>query len=165
MPGEACVGAACGPAKFPKNVPHIRRTFSLLQTHSMARMSIPAVGSDPTSINLTQILARLHQQLIVPDEATEARLSSSMERHRLENVYMTPPHSEQFNKGLTSFQSLAHANSLLLELEQDALSISNPNKKQETQAELFKKRELILRLEERLGEYNEVCLRGCIKGV
>jgi hypothetical protein len=53
-------------------------------------------------------------------------------------------------------QSIQYASTLLLQLEQEALSIKNPNQKQETQAELFKKRELILRLEERLGEYGYV---------
>ncbi|TVY27200.1 hypothetical protein LHYA1_G004652 [Lachnellula hyalina] len=104
----------------------------------MARTSIAASGSDPTTITLTRLLTRLHQTLIIPNEATETKLhTSSIEREKLGT-------------------SIEYANGLLLELEQEALNIKNPNKKQETQAELFKKRELILRLEERLGEYEDV---------
>ncbi|TVY15641.1 hypothetical protein LARI1_G005688 [Lachnellula arida] len=104
----------------------------------MARTSIAASGSDPTTITLTRLLTRLHQTLIIPNEATESKLhTSSIEREKLGT-------------------SIEYANSLLLELEQVALNIKNPNKKQETQAELFRKRELILRLEERLGEYEDV---------
>jgi hypothetical protein len=54
-------------------------------------------------------------------------------------------------------QNVEYARGLLLKLEQDALNIKAQNKKQETQAELVRKREALQRLSERLEELNEVC--------
>lgn len=55
--------------------------------HKMVHTSMAAGGSDPTSITLTRLLARLHKTLIVPDEQTERKLhASSIEREKLETV-------------------------------------------------------------------------------
>ncbi|CZR58055.1 uncharacterized protein PAC_07945 [Phialocephala subalpina] len=107
----------------------------------MARLSTvnsPAAPPDPTAINLSRMLARLQQTLINPDSATEARLrASSLERGRVGT-------------------NLEHARTLLMHLEQDATSIRVQGTRQETQAELVRKRELLQRLGERLQELNEL---------
>ncbi|KAF4613405.1 hypothetical protein G7Y89_g15481 [Cudoniella acicularis] len=108
----------------------------------MARLSTSAGAAapvpDPTSVNLNRMLARLQQILITPHPETESRLrASSLEREKVG-------------------KNLDYANSLILRLEQDAQNIKIPAKRQDTQAELFRKREIILRLEERLQELNEV---------
>jgi hypothetical protein len=56
----------------------------------MARLSSanpPPAPPDPTAINLTRMLARLHGIIITPDSDTEARLrASSLERERVGTV-------------------------------------------------------------------------------
>ncbi|KAH6673135.1 synaptobrevin [Halenospora varia] len=108
----------------------------------MARLSISGGAAPPStdlnSINLTRMVARLHQLLIVPDLETEARLkASSLEREKVAT-------------------NLQYANELLLKLEQDAQYIKILSKKQEMQLDLVKKRDVLLRIEERLQELNEV---------
>jgi len=60
------------------------------RTQNMARLSSmnpPAVAADPTSANLTRMLARLQKTIINPDVETEARLHhSSLERQKLTAV-------------------------------------------------------------------------------
>ncbi|RDL41229.1 Uncharacterized protein BP5553_01208 [Venustampulla echinocandica] len=103
-----------------------------------APVPVPAPAIDPTSINLTRMLARLQQTLIAPSSETESRLRfSSFEREKVGT-------------------NIRYANQLLLRLEEEAQNIKIPAKKQETQAELYRKRELILRLEEQLQEFEEL---------
>ncbi|PBP16191.1 synaptobrevin [Diplocarpon rosae] len=102
----------------------------------MARLS-SANAPDLTTINLTRLLARLKQTLITPDSATESRLRTSLERDKIEI-------------------NLECARTLLLRLEQDAQGIKVQSRKQEVQTDLVHKREIILRLSERLQELNEL---------
>lgn len=84
------------------------------------------------------MLARLQQILVTPSSETESRLrSSSFEREKVG-------------------ANLRYANKLLLRLEEEAQNIKIPTKKQERQGELYRKREMILRLEEQLQEFEEV---------
>ncbi|KAH8756550.1 hypothetical protein BGZ57DRAFT_909276 [Hyaloscypha finlandica] len=105
----------------------------------MARLStVNNPAPDPTAINLTRMIARLQKILISPDQDTESKLrSSSLEREKVGT-------------------NLEHARSLLLKLEQDAQNIKVQTRKQETQMELSKKREMIQRLSERLEELHEL---------
>ncbi|KAK2629885.1 hypothetical protein QTJ16_000705 [Diplocarpon rosae] len=102
----------------------------------MARLS-SANAPDLTAINLTRLLARLKQTLITPDSATESRLRTSLERDKIEI-------------------NLEYARTLLVRLEQDAQGIKVQSRKQEVQKDLVQKREIILRLSERLQELNEL---------
>ncbi|CZT47582.1 uncharacterized protein RSE6_08162 [Rhynchosporium secalis] len=102
----------------------------------MARLS-SANAPDLTTINLTRLLARLQQTLISPDSVTEARLRTSFEREKVGT-------------------NIEYARTLLVRLEQDALSIKVQSKKHEVQADLVSKRETIQRLAERLEELNEL---------
>lgn len=109
----------------------------------MARLSSSmstSSHSNPTDINLTRLIARLRETLIVPDEATEKLLRrSSLERERVgENV--------------------AYARDLLIRLEQDALNIKVQSRRQEVQNDLVAKRGVLQRFQEVLEELNEVCL-------
>lgn len=53
----------------------------------LSSMNPPAVAADPTSANLTRMLARLQKTIINPDVETEARLHhSSLERQKLTAV-------------------------------------------------------------------------------
>ncbi|KAH8670290.1 hypothetical protein BGZ60DRAFT_407094 [Tricladium varicosporioides] len=108
----------------------------------MARLSISGGAAPPStdlnSINLTRMVARLHQLLIVPDPETEARLkASSLEREKVAT-------------------NLQYAKELLLKLEQDAQYIKILSRKQEMQFDLVRKRDVLLRIEERLQELNEI---------
>ena len=123
----------------------------------MARLSsVNNPAPDPTAINLTRMIARMQKILISPDQDTESKLrSSSLERERVATVSQPVLYSHVYlSKGL---QNLEYARSLLLKLEQDAQNIKVQNRKQETQVELSKKREMIQKLVERLEELNEVC--------
>lgn len=55
-----------------------------------------------------------------------------------------------------SNQNLEYAGNLLLKLEQDALGIRVLSKKQDVQGDLTRKRDALLRLQERLQDLNEV---------
>ncbi|EKD14010.1 synaptobrevin [Drepanopeziza brunnea f. sp. 'multigermtubi' MB_m1] len=102
----------------------------------MARLS-SANAPDPTAVNLTRLLSRLHKTLVTPDAETERRLQTSLERDKVGT-------------------NLDYARALLVRLEQDAQKIKVQSRKQETQADLVQKRELILRLSERLQEMREL---------
>ncbi|CAL3963351.1 unnamed protein product [Diplocarpon coronariae] len=102
----------------------------------MARLS-SANTPNLTTINLTRLLARLHQTLITPDSATESRLRTSLERDRVGT-------------------NLEYARNLLVQLEQDAQGIKVQSKKHEVQTDLVHKRQIILRLSERLQELNDL---------
>ncbi|CAG8957035.1 hypothetical protein HYFRA_00012516 [Hymenoscyphus fraxineus] len=97
-----------------------------------------AGAPDHTSLNLTRMLARLNSILITPDQQTEHRLKvSEIEREKVGT-------------------NLQYASSLLTQLEKEAQNIKNLTKKQEAQTELVRKREVLLRLEERLEELNDL---------
>ncbi|KAL2068954.1 hypothetical protein VTL71DRAFT_15292 [Oculimacula yallundae] len=102
----------------------------------MARLSTTNTP-DLTTINLTRLLARLQQTLINPDSVTESRLRTSLEREKVGT-------------------NIEYAKTLLVRLEQDALSIKVQSKKHEVQTDLVSKRETIQRLTERLEELNEL---------
>ncbi|KAL3428226.1 Protein transport protein use1 [Phlyctema vagabunda] len=93
--------------------------------------------SDPTGINLTRLIARLREKLITPDEVTESLLRRSRsEREQVAEI-------------------VTYARSLLTRLEQDAQEIKVQTRKQEVQADLIKKRQLVERFGERIEELNE----------
>jgi hypothetical protein len=96
---------------------------------------------------------------MTPDSETESRLHSSVyERQKVGTVRNSSIHpSTRHISDYVHVQNLEHARTLLLRLEQDALNIKVQAKKQETQADLIRKREVLDRLAERLQEYNEVC--------
>jgi hypothetical protein len=66
----------------------------------MARLStVNTPAPDPTSINLTRMIARLQRILISPDQDTESKLrSSSLEREKVGTVSQPiPPPSRTYN--------------------------------------------------------------------
>ncbi|TAQ84638.1 hypothetical protein B7494_g7040 [Chlorociboria aeruginascens] len=106
--------------------------------HATKQVAETRILYNEASINLTRMLARLQKILINPDSSTESRLRvSSYEREKIGT-------------------NIKYAEGLLLQLEQDALTIKVQTKKHETQANLIKKRDIIQRLLERLQELNEV---------
>jgi len=102
----------------------------------MARLSTAGASTPETAaINLTRLLSRLQKTLLRPDSVTEQRLrSSSYERIKVGT-------------------NLDYAKTLLLRLEQDTVNIKIQSRKQEAQAELLQKRDVIRALDERLEEF------------
>ncbi|KAI9742236.1 MAG: hypothetical protein M1818_004136 [Claussenomyces sp. TS43310] len=94
------------------------------------------LAADPTSIDLTRLVARLQQTLLKPDETTERRLRTS-------------PY-ERSKVGA----NLEYARKLLVRLEQDSLTIGVQSRRHEAQADLLRKREAIDRLHDQLEEYS-----------
>jgi hypothetical protein len=70
-----------------------KRIPYLFNTARMARLStVNTPAPDPTSINLTRIIARLQRILISPDQETESKLrSSGLERDRVGTVRQPCP--------------------------------------------------------------------------
>ncbi|KAI9812859.1 MAG: hypothetical protein M1827_004377 [Pycnora praestabilis] len=95
-----------------------------------------AQAPDPTRINLTRLLSRLQHTLISPDGDSRA-LRSSYERTRIG-------------------ANLDYARSLLLRLEHESSSIKTQSRKQNIQADLVEKRELLRRLNEKLHELGQL---------
>lgn len=120
----------------------------------MARLSTGAAAQDPTSINLSRMISRLHDTLIKPDADTESLLRrSSYERKKVAEVgYVTG----RLREILTHWQNVEYSRGLLVRCEQDALDIRVQSRKQEVQTDLLRKRQAIERFAERLEELEEV---------
>ncbi|PQE16963.1 synaptobrevin protein [Rutstroemia sp. NJR-2017a BBW] len=102
----------------------------------MARLnSLPALEQNASFMNLERMLARLQKNLTSAD--LSAKAGNHFEREKMGT-------------------NLEYARNLLIHVEQDAQNIKVLSKKQEVQADLVRKRELLHRLGERLQELNEL---------
>ncbi|KAL0254552.1 hypothetical protein SLS55_010029 [Diplodia seriata] len=103
----------------------------------MARtQALPAHQPDPTQISLTRLLDRLQTALLSPHADPKLR-SSSFERTKVG-------------------ANLEYARSLLLRLEHDTAAVKIQSRKQQQQADLQAKRDLIKQLNQRLYELNQL---------
>ena len=113
-------------------------------------------AQDTTAIDFSRLLMRLQSILVTPDAARETKLrTSSYEREKVGHVSVFP------SKGaaelvLPARQNLEYARSLLTRLERDASKLKNQTRRQETQADLVGKREVLQMLHGRLQELNEL---------
>jgi hypothetical protein len=121
--------------------------YSKLQTSAyskMARlsqdygMSVPIARHTDTFTDLNRLLSRLQQTILRADAEREARLrASEYERERVQ-------------------QNIRHAQSLLTQLEQEALSIKIHARRQELQSDLVRKRETLEQISDRITDLAEI---------
>ncbi|KAK0623280.1 hypothetical protein B0T14DRAFT_426226 [Immersiella caudata] len=110
----------------------------------MARLSQDSGTSAPvakpadTFTDLNRLLDRLQQNILRADAEREARLrASEYERERVQ-------------------QNIRHAQSLLTQLEQGALSIKIHARRQELQSDLVRKRETLEQISDRIADLAEI---------
>ncbi|KAF7864042.1 hypothetical protein EAF04_007007 [Stromatinia cepivora] len=102
----------------------------------MARLNtVPIPSRDPTATNLERMLVRLQKIILSPD---------------------TSGGSQSYAEWVKTGTNLEYARGLLVHVEQDAQNIKVLARKQEIQADLVRKRQLIQRLGERLEELSEL---------
>ncbi|KAH6661208.1 hypothetical protein BKA67DRAFT_531275 [Truncatella angustata] len=112
----------------------------------MARLTQPPMtprrsASNPDSFtDLNRLLARLQQSILQADAEREHRLRTS-----------------EYERNKASI-NLEYARTLLTKLEQDALNIKVHSRRQETQADLNRKREVFEQISERLHELEELSI-------
>ncbi|KAK2062458.1 synaptobrevin [Colletotrichum caudatum] len=105
---------------------------------STASQNTPGASSEKAAAELNQLLRRLDQTILHADERRERRLrASEFERARLNS-------------------NLNYARSLLTRTEQDAMHIKLLSRRQEMQADLNRKRELLERLVDRMHDLEQV---------
>ncbi|KAK2030961.1 synaptobrevin [Colletotrichum zoysiae] len=105
---------------------------------STASQNTPGTSSEKAAAELNQLLRRLDQTILHADEGRERRLrASEFERARLNS-------------------NLNYARSLLTRTEQDAMHIKLLSRRQEMQADLNRKRELLERLVDRMHDLEQV---------
>ncbi|KAK2050845.1 synaptobrevin [Colletotrichum somersetense] len=105
---------------------------------STASQNTPGASSEKAAAELNQLLRRLDQTILHADEGRERRLrASEFERARLNS-------------------NLNYARSLLTRTEQDAMHIKLLSRRQEMQADLNRKRELLERLVDRMHDLEQL---------
>ncbi|KAK4456023.1 synaptobrevin [Podospora aff. communis PSN243] len=101
-------------------------------------MSASSSRHADTFTDLNRLLSRLQQTILRADAEREARLrASEYERERVQ-------------------QNIRHAQSLLTQLEQEALSIKIHARRQELQSDLVRKRETLEQISDRIADLAEI---------
>ncbi|KAK9775671.1 hypothetical protein SCAR479_07778 [Seiridium cardinale] len=99
-----------------------------------------SVSSPDSFTDLNRLLARLQQSILQADAEREHRLRTS-----------------EYERNKASI-NLEYARTLLTKLEQDALNIKVHSRRQETQADLNRKRDIFEQITERLSELEEISI-------